>query len=688
MRARLRVAVPVAVVLALLGGLAISPATVEAAPDPPFIPADADWLTTTNYFRAMSHLPPVTHDPALSNPGATNHSCYMLWHGISHDENPIYKADPTKPGYEYTPQGDASGRASNVAISTNINATQRSFLELWMTGPFHAIGVLRPNLQRVGFGECRSAITPKWRSAATLNIISGLGPKVPQTEPILFPGNGTVTNLYRFVTESPNPVTLCGWSSSTPAGLPVIAMMPEAPTINPTATMTGPGGAVVPTCVLSSRNTGSDATAEGILRGNNAVVVVPRVHLASGTYTVTVNTGARSVTWSFTVDPAAADAERITPTASPTTEDPTGWQPISPARFVDSRVGLGATRLLANTTKRVKLTDRLGLPVGAQAISANFTVTLTAAPGYLTVWNCSSPMPDASTLNFGVNDTAANAATIPLDAEGWICLFSPATTDIIIDISGYYVESATSRFSPVTPERIIDTRTGHGLGGSPARMQAGDVLEVPLPDAPGNATGGLFNVTTDSPASFGWVTVYPCGTVPNTSSVNPKANAAVPNTVTTPLSDDGTICIYASTAVDVIVDVFGYMVPGTNGGFTPSTPFRWTDTRQRYWTDLNAGLDGRRLNAGEVIELDIAGNRGVPPSARAVSFNLTAADALASGFVTAFPCGAVPYTSNVNYPAGGAVANGATVALSDSGTLCLYAWMPVHLILDVNGWWE
>ena len=122
----------------LMLAVSVPAASVSAEAVPQYIPVDADWLTTVNYFREMADLPPVTEDTAMST-GAYQHSCYMLQNGIAHDEL------PSKPGY--TPEGDAAGNTGNVAVSSAYGASARSHIELWMTGPFHAIGVLRPNLQ-------------------------------------------------------------------------------------------------------------------------------------------------------------------------------------------------------------------------------------------------------------------------------------------------------------------------------------------------------------------------------------------------------------------------------------------------------------------------------------------------------------------------------------------------------------
>src|SRR6185295_2806317 len=168
---------------------------------------------------------------------------------------------------------------------------------------------------------------------ATLDALRGLSAEARPNEPILFPGNGTTTNLDRFIVESPSPLTFCNWTA--PAGLPIIAMMPETAN-NASATLVGPSGPIE-VCVLSSANT--SGVAQQILQGDNAVVIVPRTVLAEGTYSVVASTTARNVSWSFSVDPAAATGiskPTPLPVAQPTAS-PTGLAPLVPARIVDTR---------------------------------------------------------------------------------------------------------------------------------------------------------------------------------------------------------------------------------------------------------------------------------------------------------------------------------------------------------------
>jgi hypothetical protein len=650
----------------------ISSSAIAAGPTPPFIPQLSDWLTTVNYYRAMAGVGPVVADSTMSA-GAAAHSCYMLLNNISHDEV------PGLPGY--TTEGDAAGNSGNVAVSSVINTSARSHIELWMSGPFHAIGVLRPNLQSTGFGKCDRADTPTWHSGATLDVIRGLGSAPALAAPIVFPGNGTTTNLDRFVVESPNPLTFCGWTA--PAGLPIIAMMPETAT-DATASLAGPNGPI-DVCVLSAANT--TGVAQQILDGDNAIVIVPRTVLPQGTFSVTAGTAARSVSWSFTVDQSALYGVASIPVAQPTAPA-TGFAPVPPARLVDTRTDGVTPRLGAGTMTRIQVTGHGGVPAGAKAVLTNTTVTEPTGSGFLTMWNCSAERPEVSTLNFAMYETVANTATIPLDAAGGLCAFSSVSADLVIDIGGYYSASANGRYTPLAPQRLMDSREGVG---TPTRLSGERSVELPVvgvAGVPSNATAVALNVTGIYPSSNAFVTAYPCGNLPPTSSLNPSVGRITPNLVMAQVSANGTVCLFTNVDVDLVVDVVGFVSATSANRFTPSTPFRFTDTRDLNRPEVHAGQAGQRLAVGQTVVIAMAGVRGIPANARAVSANITVVDAIGRGFVTAWPCGEIPTASNVNYEPGAAIANAAELPLSSSGAICIYSSTSAHVIIDVNGWWS
>lgn len=655
--------------------LALASATVPASaadPVPPFIQPTAPWLTVVNYYRAMAKLPAVTENPTLSA-GAYNHSCYMLFNGISHDET------PGLPGY--TVSGDNAGNRGNVAVSSVFNTSARSHVELWMTGPFHAIGVLRHNLRTVGFGKCDRTDTSPWKSGATLNIIDGLDYAMPEpTAPVLFPANGVTTSLSKFVTESPNPLDYCGWTGT--AGLPVIALMPE-PVTSATASITGPAGPLQ-SCRIFGGNT--SGVARDILNSENAVSVIPRNELLPGTYTVTITTQARTVKWSFTVDPTAATGIMPIPTVTPA-GPVSKFNPIAPFRFADSRVPLRITKVLAGTPKRIKVAGIANIPSDTTSISANFAVTGSSTKGYLTVYSCSATVPTVATMSFAAGETVSNAGMFPL-AAGDLCVFSPATVQLIIDINGYTRTGSSNLYNGLTPQPIVNTATG--LAGDGHRP-AGSVLEVKVRGTgsavPSDASAVLLNIAGVNPTSNGYITAYTCGTTrPTVASVNAAVGFTRQNTTVVPISADGTICFYTHTSMGLRAEVLGYFSPNTGGSYTPANPARLIDTRDQYRAAMNFGLAGARIPAGTTQTLTIAGTRGVPTNATAVSLNVTMVPS-GSGTVTVWGCGTTPDVVSMTFYDTSITSTGMQVKLSGTGAFCIRSSVAVHVVVDLNGYW-
>ena len=109
---------------------------------------------------------------------------------------------------------------------------------------------------------------------------------------------------------------------------------------------------------------------------------------------------------------------------------------------------------------------------------------------------------------------------------------------------------------------------------------------------------------------------------------------------------------------DVLVDVTGsYSSAPSALGFRPQAPTRIYDSRV---------ADGA-LQPGETRVI------AVPPSAAAVSANVTITEPAGSGFLTVFPCqDTLPVVSNINYVAGQTVANLVQIGVS-SGTICVHS---------------
>jgi hypothetical protein len=77
------------------------------------------------------------------------------------------------------------------------------------------------------------------------------------------------------------------------------------------------------------------------------------------------------------------------------------------------------------------------VPVTAKAYSLNATAVPQGSLGYLTLWPAGQPQPFVATLNSPDASIVSNAAIVPT-TTGAISAFSTDTTDLILDINGYF----------------------------------------------------------------------------------------------------------------------------------------------------------------------------------------------------------------------------------------------------------
>jgi hypothetical protein len=124
---------------------------------------------------------------------------------------------------------------------------------------------------------------------------------------------------------------------------------------------------------------------------------------------------------------------------------------LVPCRIADTR-GNGAPiqgGIFANgQTRTWTLTNACGIPVGANAVSANFTVTGSPAapPGaILTAWPLGQAQPTASILNFQAGQTIANAAIVPLGIGGQVNVAVSHSTHVILDVNGYFADEIANQ---------------------------------------------------------------------------------------------------------------------------------------------------------------------------------------------------------------------------------------------------
>ena len=292
--------------------------------------------------------------------------------------------------------------------------------------------------------------------------------------------------------------------------------------------------------------------------------------------------GAASVSTSNMSAVGVSDAGTICIFTSQSTDvvaDITGYMPatsvISPAlpeRLLDARVAAGqigytGPRPTAGQTVALDVTDvgDMQVPTGSKGVFVNVTAVDPAAAGWITVYACDAPKPNASALNYYPGDAIPNLVLAPIAADGTICLYTEAGTDIAVDLVA--VVPATSEYVAAGPQRILDTRAAAGqVGYTGGKPGAGQVIEVQVSGVgaaavPTTASAVFLNVTTTNQSPVGWVTVFPCGTQkPNTSNGNFRGSTTA-NLAATALGDSGRVCVFVSSSTDVVVDLVGYL-PG------------------------------------------------------------------------------------------------------------------------------
>ncbi len=246
-------------------------------------------------------------------------------------------------------------------------------------------------------------------------------------------------------------------------------------------------------------------------------------------------------------------------------------QPVQPARLHDSRL-LGEPAAAGSVTE-------VQLP-GPPGAGATLTVTVAdpARAGFLTVWPCGTPRPLASNLNYVAGDVIANAAVTAGGAGGRACVFTSASTHLVVDVTSTIAPG--SRFAPLGPVRLLDTRPGHatvdGTGAGAGRRPAGSVTEVPVVGRGGvyaGATAVAVNLTAVAPDGAGFVSAYPCGTpIPATSSLNLERGRTIANAVVVRVGSGGRICLYSSAGTDLVVDATAALAPPATAALAHRAP--------------------------------------------------------------------------------------------------------------------
>ena len=322
------------------------------------------------------------------------------------------------------------------------------------------------------------------------------------------------------------------------------------------------------------------------------------------------------------------------------------------------------------------------LPSDAELALTNLTMTeiedwWKRGDGYITAEPCDTLYDQEqsnSNGNFVESIDVANLAVIPLGSDGTFCIYYSNLIETVVDTQGYFSTTGTLAFTPLDPNRVLDTRqTVRPQKGSMTRVETG---------LPAGTQSALVNLTMTGLSAFnfirGYITADKCSALvvgPQTkSNGNFNSGIDVSNLSVVSLDSDGSFCIYSEQAVDLVVDIQGsFSASGTTKLSSMSTQ-RVLDTRV---SDQPLANSITRVYTGAAS------------GARAALVNLAMTGATRFGYITADKCSSLhsgPQSrSNGNFRPQADVSNLSVVPLDSDGSFCIYSEQAVDLIVDVQG---
>ena len=397
--------------------------------------------------------------------------------------------------------------------------------------------------------------------------------------------------------------------------------------------------------------------------------------------------GPRTGTLSFT-DSAGSSPQTISLNGTGAT--PLQFIPVTPCRIADTRDvpgPFGSPAMSAQSTRDFSITSSsCGIPATAAAYALNVTAVPHGRLAYLSVWPSGQSYPGVSTLNSVDGRVKANAAIIPSGVNGAISVYASDNTDVILDITGYFVPKGTAlalAFYPLPPCRIADTRAPAGPLGGPgiksAQTRSFSVLSSSC-GVPANAQAYSLNFTAMPHGPLAFLTTWPSGQpMVHTSALNATTGAVTANAAIVPAGRNGDVSVFASDDTDLAVDINGYFASVGAAGLSmyDLAPCRVFDTR---------AVDTQPMTNG-ASRLDMAGTGcSVPATAQAYVLNATVMPLNQFSYLSLWPDTQTrPSVSTLNAYDGTVTSNMAIVPTLN-GSIDLFLTEPTHILFDIFGY--
>jgi SpoIID/LytB domain protein len=228
---------------------------------------------------------------------------------------------------------------------------------------------------------------------------------------------------------------------------------------------------------------------------------------------------------------------------------------VDPVRAFDSRTTGG--KLTDGAPRTIDVAAALGVPAASlDAVTVNLTTASAAGAGYVVAFG-SGALPTTSSVNLQPGADVANRAVVPVSGGKITLELKGASSDVIVDLNGWYGASAGALFTPIDPARVLDTRqTGPALGPAGQR-----VAPVPSSVVPGGATAIVGTLTaTNQTAVVTHARMWPAGRpLTATSDLNSTGPHTQANAVIVRLGTGAAVSLYNDQGTsDLLLDVVGY----------------------------------------------------------------------------------------------------------------------------------
>ncbi len=496
-------------------------------------------------------------------------------------------------------------------------------------------------------------------------------------------GSHSITAQYggdsNFVSSTSNSI-----AQSVVVGVPAITSLspPSTATGGPALTLIVNGQGFVPNSVVNFNGTPRTTT---FVNNTQLTASIAATDIASAGWdriSIT-SSGGTSNAVTFTVNGGGI---------SPVTGAALNYVPVTPCRLVDTRTSPNGSftgpSITGGTSRNFIIpAGSCNIPLSAAAYSLNVAVIPSGALGFLTLWPTGQTQAGVATVSSIDGRVRSNAAIVPAGAGGAISVFASNTTNMVLDIDGYFTTDPTAlQFYPVTPCRVVDTRNADGPLGGPI-INGNTSRTFPLSSGscnlPANAQAYSLNLAAVPQGQLGFLTAWPTGqTQPGTANLSSTTGTVTASAAIVPAGTGGSIDIFASNSTDLVIDVNGYFAPPGTGGLSLYNlqPCRALDTRQS-----SNGQSSPPFSA-DVDESLPASGCGVPNGAQAYVVNATVVPTVSLGFLTLWPQGTPQPLAATLSALDATVTSNLAIVPTTNGSISMFASNPTQLVIDIFGY--